>query len=98
MGNPLYIHNPLYRYISSRNEKSIKKSNNTNIKNMENTKEKNYKNAIIALCGMLAMVSLIGLYYYSKLDDAEKENQELKQNQKPATDLYNESNKPCAGG
>lgn len=90
MGNPLYI------YGSSRSEKSVKKSNDTDIKNtMQNTTEKQYKNAIIALCGMLAMVCIIGLYYYSKFDTAEKRNKEL---QKSTKDLYNESNKPCAGG
>ena len=94
MGNPLYI------YGSSRNEKSVKKSNNTDITNMENTKEKGYKNAIIALCGMVAMVSLIGLYYYSKLDTAEKEIQKLEKKLETKTSqpsVDSDTQTPCAG-
>ncbi len=68
---------------------------------MENIKEKNYKNAIIAFCSMLAMMCLICLYYYSKLDTAEKQIQELEkklevETNQPSVD-YDKESSHCAG-
>lgn len=60
---------------------------------------------IIRVFGIIIVLLLfsVGILIYNnqglvkKNTELKEENEKLEQNQKPVRDLYNESNKPCAG-
>lgn len=62
-------------------------------------RENTTKEKVLATIVAFLIIAIMVVYQSGKKNSNTllQENKELKQNQKPATDLYNESNKPCAG-